>query len=81
MNGLSPILKREPHQIRAMCVLLTTVSLGLVPRLGRNRCPQSVYRMIDKTLTSGNGNEDGEEMALKAEKQILPLQTHYVLNE
>lgn len=43
--------------------------------------PTNVYRVIDKTLTSGNGNEDGEEMALKAEKQILPLQTHYVLNE
>ena len=57
------------------------MSPGLAQHLGHNRCPQSVYRVINETLTSGNGNEDREEMAFKDRKTDLPLQIHYVLTE
>ena len=64
-----------------LCVSYHYVSRLSTAPGNNNRCPQSVYRVINETLTSGNGNEDREEMAFKDRKTDLPLQIHYVLTE
>lgn len=57
---------RAPSEL-SLSFFLSLVSLGSEQLLGHNRCLQSVYRKIGETLTSGSGNEDGEEMAFKVE--------------